>query len=347
MRTWRVLIAGFGTVGRGAVERLVAAREELAAHGCDVRLVGVVDPVVGSAVASEGLEPERLLSMVRDGVPLADHPGAEPIADLRQALERVEVDVLFEATPTDLRSGGAGLEHVRAALAAGVHVATTNKGPVALAWPELSELARRRGVMLRAEGTVMSGTPVLNLAETGLAGAGVRAFRGILNGTCNFIVSAMETGRSYEDALAEAQRLGYAETDPTGDVEGHDAAAKVVILANLVLGAGLALGQVRREGITGLDGGRLREDLAAGYRWRLVAEARRERDGWYAAVAPVRLPAGDPLAAVTGPGNLLVFETDALGPVSIAGPGAGREATGHALVVDLLAIHAAAGRTSG
>jgi homoserine dehydrogenase len=344
MRTWRVLIAGFGTVGRGAAERLVAARSELAARGCDVRLVGVLDPAVGSVVCPQGLAPERLLSMVGQGARLTEYPGAEAVADLSDALDRIDVDVLFEATPTDLTNGGVGLEHVRAALAAGVHVATTNKGPIALRHAELAELARERGVQLRAEGTVMSGTPVLNLAEVGLAGAGVHSFRGVLNGTCNFMLSEMESGRSYAEALAEAQRLGYAETDPAGDVEGHDAAAKVVILANLVLGAELTLEDVRREGITGLDAGRLQDDAALGYRWRLVAEARREGERRHAAVAPVRLPSSDPLAALTGPGNLLVFETEALGSVSIAGPGAGRAATGHALVADLVAIHGGAGR---
>lgn len=344
MRTWRVLIAGFGTVGRGAAERLVAAGPEMAARGCAARIVGVLDPAVGSVVRPDGLEPERLLTMVEAGAPLSEYPGAETVGDLSDALDRVEVDVLFEATPTDLRTGGVGLGHVRAALDAGVHVATTNKGPVALHYTELARLAGDRGVQLRVEGTVMSGTPVLNLAETGLAGAGVRGFRGVLNGTCNFMLSEMERGRSYDEALAEAQRLGYAETDPTGDVEGHDAAAKVAILANLVLGAELTLADVHREGIDGLDADRLQDDAALGHHWRLVAEAGREGDRWHAAVSPVRLQPGDPLAALTGPGNLLVFETEALGPVSIAGPGAGRAATGHALVADLLAIHAGAGR---
>ncbi len=343
MRTWRLLLIGFGTVGQGTAARLLAAREELGRHGLDARMVGVVDPAHGSIASSEGLDPASLLEQVAAGRPLSQLARSEPLPDPFAALDRLGVDVVFEMTPTDLRTGGVGLQHVREALEAGCHVATTNKGPIALAYPELARLAAERGVQLRAEGTVLSGTPVLNLAESGLVGGGVRAFRGILNGTCNYILSEMESGRSYAEALTEAQRLGYAETDPSGDVEGWDAAAKVSILANLVLGAGIVLDDVERQGIDGLDVETVRRDAGRGKPWRLVGSARQHEGVWRAEVAPRQLEASDPLAGASGPTNMLVFETEALGDVTIAGPGAGRDATGHALVADLLAIHRASG----
>lgn len=185
----------------------------------------------------------------------------------------------------------------------------------------------------------MSGTPVLALAAAGLVGAGVRAVRGVLNGTCNFIITEMERGADYAAALAEAQARGYAETDPRGDVEGFDAAAKVCILANLVLAAGITLADVRRQGITELDVAAVRSAPGEGARWRLVGEVRRSGPAWAAVVEPRRLPASDPLARAEGVDNVIVFETEALGTVSVTGPGAGAEATGHALVADLLAIH--------
>ena len=230
-------------------------------------------------------------------------------------------------------------DEIRAALAAGRHVATTNKGPVALAWAELSELARVNDVQLRCEGTVMSGTPLLNVCEGGLAGAGVYSVRGILNGTCNFVLCRMEDGIDYDEALAEAQQLGYAETDPSADVDGWDAAAKVAILGNIVLGGGLTLSDVSREGIVGIDRSDVECAAQQGNRLRLVGSVR-VVDGAVVdpKVAVAELPLDDPLAQVRGPGNLLTFETQALGPVSIAGPGAGRAATGHALIADLVAI---------
>ncbi len=340
MKTWRVLLLGFGTVGQGVAERLRDGAAELAAVGLDVRVVGVVDPALGSIARAAGLDPGRLLEMMAQEGSLRAYPDTTPVAGGTEAIESIEADIVFEMTPTNLVDGGPGLHHVRSALDAGRHVATTNKGPVALAWAELSELARARGVQLRCEGTVMSGTPLLNVFEGGLVGAGVHSVRGILNGTCNFILSRMEEGLEYDEALAEAQQLGYAETNPSGDVEGWDAAAKVAILGNIVLGGALTLSDVAREGIVGIGKGDVRGAAEQGTRLRLVGSVRTVNG---AVVEPKvgveELPFDDPLAAVRGPGNLLTFDTEALGPVSIAGPGAGRAATGHALIADLLAIH--------
>ncbi len=330
-------------MGQGVAERLAAGEDELRALGMDVRIVGVVDPALGSIGSQQGLDPERLLAEVATNRSLSGYPGAAELPEGAAAVSAVDADVVLEMTPTDLQSGGPGLQHVRAALRAGMHVATSNKGPVALAWHELDELARQSGVLLRCEGTVMSGTPLLNVCDGGLRGAGVRSVRGILNGTCNYILSRMEDDLEYEEALAEAQRAGYAEADPAGDVDGWDAAAKVAILANLVLGSSLTVGDVDREGISDVGLGDVHAAAAAGQRLRLVGSVGRDRSGAVISprVAVEELPASDPLAMVRGPGNLLSFDTDALGVVTIAGPGAGRAATGHALIADLIAIHRA------
>ncbi len=340
MKTWRVLLLGFGTVGQGVAERLRDGATELAAGGLDARIVGVIDPALGSIASAEGLDPGQLLDLANRSGSLRDYPGATLAGSGADAIEAIDADVVFEMTPTNLVDGGPGLQHVRTALGLGRHVATTNKGPVALAWSELAELARANDVQLRCEGTVMSGTPLLNVCDGGLAGAGVYGVRGILNGTCNFVLSRMEAGVDYDEALAEAQELGYAETDPSGDVEGWDAAAKVAILGNLVLGGALTLSDVSREGIVGIGKGDVRSAARQGTRLRLVGSVRAV-DGTVVEpkVGVEELSLDDPLAAVCGPANLLTFETEALGPVSIAGPGAGRAATGHALIADLLTIH--------
>jgi len=334
----RLILVGFGTVGRGAAECLIAATPEFVRRGLEARVVAVVDPVVGSVARPAGLDLERLLRMADDGEPLDRHPDAESVDDPGALFDADVADVLVELTPTNLTTGEPGLGHVRAALAAGLHVATTNKGPIALAYPELEGMARAAGVALRFEGTVMSGTPVLSLCEQGLSGAGLRGVRGVLNGTCNFMLSRMEEGAGYDDALEEAQRHGYAEADPSGDVDGWDAAAKALILANCVLGADLRLDDVERRGIGDITAEAVRAALDAGETWRLVARVERGDNGWRAAVRPEMVPRSSPLGALTGPGNMLVFETDALGEVVISGPGAGRRATGHAVLADLLAI---------
>ena len=334
----RLILVGFGTVGRGVADCLLAAAPRFKERGIEPRVVGVIDPVVGSVVDERGLDLEALLRCVDDDGRLDALDGVTAISGLDELLSRDIADVLVELTPTNLEHGEPGLTHVRNAIAAGLHVVTTNKGPVALAYRELTAAANAAGVEFRFEGTVMSGTPVLNLYETGLAGAGVRGIRGVLNGTCNFILSQMEAGAGYQQALDEAQARGYAEADPSGDVDGWDAAAKVLILANCVLGADLNIDDVERSGIAAITAAEVESAMADGHTWRLVGRVAERNGDWHGSVGPERVERNDPLGALTGPGNLVVFETDSLGDVAISGPGAGRRATGHAVVADLLAL---------
>ena len=260
-----------------------------------------------------------------------------------RAIEQIDCDVVVELTPTDLVTAEPAIDHVRAALGAGRHVVTTNKGPVALYFPELAALAAAENVKIGVEGTVMSGTPTMWLGDEALRAAGVTRIEGILNGTTNYILTQMAAGADYADALADAQALGFAEADPTGDVEGFDAAAKVVILGNLLMGGSLTMADVKRSGMSGLTADDISSARAAGCRWKLVGTVERAvAAGQLEARVELRqLPDDDPLASVSGATNAITFGTDLLGNVTLVGPGAGRVETGVALLVDLLAIHRA------
>ena len=249
-----------------------------------------------------------------------------------------EADVIAEVTPTNIQTGEPGITHIREALKARKHVITTNKGPIALAYHELKAIADDMGVQLRFEGTVLAGTPALNLAMGPLAGVHFKEVRGIVNGTTNFILTNMETGKSYEEALKEAQRLGYAEAKPDADVEGWDAVAKAVILANLLFDAHIKVADVERVGITGLTIEDIEKAKAEGKRWKLIARVWREDGVVKAKVAPSMVSPDDFLYYINGVTNALVFDTDHLGEVTIVGPGAGRIQTGHALLADLIEI---------
>ena len=216
---------------------------------------------------------------------------------------------------------------------------TTNKGPVALHYARLAALAAQHGVQLGVEGTVMSGTPTLRLGRELLAPAGILSVQGILNGTTNFILTRMEGGAAYPQALVEAQTLGFAEADPTGDVEGFDAAGKVVILARLLLGAEIGMADVDRQGITQLTPADIDSARAAGERWKLIGSLETVPGGVKASVCPTRLPVTHPLAGVSGATNAILFHTRLLGDVTLIGPGAGRLETGYAIVEDLLTIY--------
>jgi homoserine dehydrogenase len=340
MQTYRLALIGFGHVGQGFVEILRDRGADLAQRfGAQFQITAVSTKRRGSVYDLRGLDPATLLAALDAPGHLESLPvhyrGWDPLRLIRES----NADVVVEVSPTDLQTGEPAITHVRAALEAGKHVVTANKGPVALRYPELSALARACGKELGVEGTVMGGTPVLRLGQELLSAAGIHRMQGILNGTTNYILTQMESGATYAAALAEAQARGYAEANPAGDVEGYDAAAKVVILANLFLGAALTLAQVDRHGITQLTPADIDAARAAGERWKLIGRIEKQAGQVTASVRPTRLPLAHPLAGVNGVGNALTFSTDLLGDVTLAGAGAGRVETGFAILSDLLAIH--------
>lgn len=337
---YRLALIGFGTVGQGFVEILRDKGIELTEQfGVRFRITGVCDARLGSIHDPAGFEPEALLEAVRNGSGLESIPAADSGWDAIRMSSVSAADVVVELSFTDLETGEPATTHVRKALEGGKHVVTTNKGPVALHWPELSALAAERGLQIGVEGTVMSGTPTVNLGLNLLRAANVRAVRGILNGTCNYILTRMEAGSSYEDALAEAQQKGYAEADPAGDVEGFDAAGKVVILGNLLMGEPLAMSDVDRTGISALTLDDIESAAANGERWKLIGSVERGPDGVSATVAPQRVPLTHPLSSVGGAMNAVTFDTELMGEVTLVGAGAGRVETGYSVLVDLLEIH--------
>jgi len=343
MKHLRLSLVGFGVVGQGLAELLVSKRKLLLQHyDLNVKVISVATARQGFLYREEGLNLSTLLELAAQKRPLNEHPGVQHWANVLEGLQATGGDVLAEATWTNLRDAEPAMSHIRAALSQGMHVITANKGPVALAANELLLLAQEHHVQLRMEATVMAGTPVLSTIREGLAGARVRAVRGILNGTTNYILSAMAAGRSYAEVLKEAQEQGYAETDPTADVEGYDALAKTLILAAVVFGHTLKPDQVKREGITGVTREQMQQAIDGGKRIKLIASIHAVSDigsaPLEASVEPLALPLSDPLARVEGAMNALTFETDTLSQVTIIGPGAGRLETGQGLLADLIAV---------
>ena len=341
MKHLRLSIIGFGTVGQGFAE-LLAARQTSLRHDfeLEVTLVSVANARHGFIYREAGLDIPLLLELAASRRPLTEHPGITHRTTGLEGLKATGGDVLAEATATNLRNAEPGMSHIRTALTQGMHVITANKGPAALAAQELFALAQQHGVQLRMESTVMAGTPVLSAIREGMAGAHISAIRGILNGTTNYILSAMASGRDYSEVLAEAQAQGYAEADPTADVEGYDALAKVLILASLVFGQTLKPDEVYRQGITAITSEQVRKADKNDQRIKLVASlVSHPGDATLEAkVAPVELPTSEPLARVDGVMNAITIHSDTLQEVTVIGPGAGRLQTGQGLLADLLAI---------
>ncbi len=342
MQTYRLAIIGFGNVGQGFTQILRDEGAELAQqYGARFQIVAVCDLLKGSVHDPKGLDPAALLDSIAAAATLRSDRIAAPNWgwNALETIERSGADIVIELSYTDLKTGEPAITHLRRALELGKHVVTTNTGPIALKYPELKALAEQNGVEIGAEGTVMSGTPSLRMAQELLSAARIRKIQGIVNGTTNYILTQMEAGATYAEALQDAQARGYAEADPTGDVEGFDAAGKVVIMANLLMGQALTLADVDRQGITHLTSDDMAAAKAAGERWKLIGRVETIGDRTVASVKPVRLPIHHPLAAVSGATNALTFSTELLGDVTLVGPGAGRIETGYAIVGDLLAIH--------
>jgi homoserine dehydrogenase len=333
----RIVIVGFGTVGQGLAELLIEKRDELEETlGFEPLVVGVCDALKGSCESDDGLDLELILETVQRGESLSDLPGVGCDCDALTMIRQVDADTLVELTYTDIETGEPATSHVKAALRRGRNVVTTNKGPLALHYHELEDLARAEGVQFLFEGTVMSGTPVLNLIGETLAGSQVLEVKGILNGTTNYILTRMGEGLDYETALKQAQELGYAEAVPDADVLGWDALAKVTILANVVFGADLRPADSPCEGITQITPEQITQAAASGQTYKLIGHVWRERDEVRAAVGPQLLEDSHPLAGVSGATNALTITTDTLGDVTIIGPGAGKRETGYSVLIDLL-----------
>lgn len=343
MKHLRLSIVGFGVVGQGLAE-LLTTKQDLLQQQYDLRvtLVSVANARHGFIYKEDGLDIPLLLELAAAREPITRHPNVQHWEYALEGLQATQADMLAEATGTNLRDAEPGMSHIRAALMKGMHVITANKGPAALGAKDLQLLAHQHNVQLRMESTVMAGTPVLSTLRQGLAGSRIRAIRGILNGTTNYILTAMAAGRNYTDVLKEAQAQGYAEADPTADVEGYDAVAKVLILAFLAFGHTLKPDQVVRQGITTITKEQMQQAMRNNARIKLVASLQVTQDvgdtPLNARVEPVELPLRDPLARVDGAMNAITLETDTLSSVTIIGPGAGRLETGQGLLSDLIAI---------
>lgn len=325
----RLFLSGFGTVGQGLVEVLKRRHDFFEEkYGEQPVVVGVIDSKT-VAVDQRGLDTDALVARKKKEHTVGDRKYTDSV----EVMDSVDYDILIEVSPTDVRTGGTGLKNITHALENGKDVITVNKGPLALKFQELISLAKKNGCKFRFEGSVGGAMPIINLCHENLSGEKITSIRGIFNGTCNYILSKMDNGQPFEQALKEAQQLGYAETDPTNDVEGYDAATKVVILANSVFHRNVTFKDVKITGITGITPDAIAQAAAHNMVIRLIGEISDTR----LEVSPRLIPAGHPLS-IAGTLNIAQIDADLAGPITINGRGAGKIETASAILSDLIAI---------
>ncbi len=319
----KVAIIGMGSVGRGVVSMI--EKKDLG-----LQVTGIADSKSG-VLSSGGLDLKKILAKKKKTGLVGD-----PAVSAIDVVKKGTYDVLVEVSPTNANTGEPALSYIKAALQRKKHVVTSNKGPIALAYKDLKTLAEKKGVALRHEATVAGAIPVFHTLEHGLAGNEIRAVFGVLNGTCNYILTRMAAeGLTYEQALLEARELGYAEADPTYDVQGIDAAIKLVILANTIWGNGVTLTDVDRTGIDLLTPEAIRLAEEEDCTIRLIAEADRTTN--LLRVSPRIIAKNHPLV-VDGTLNAITIETDMAQEITLIGRGAGSVETASAIIGDLLFI---------
>lgn len=328
------MLVGFGVVGQSFVKILLSKSAELySTFGLNPRVVACVDSD-GMAVSPGGLDLGRLLEAKRTKKSVSAYHDKRDYLNTTDLIENTEAEVMIELTPTNLENGEPGISHIVSAMKTKKHVITVNKGPMALAFSSLIELSNYNNVRLAFSGTVGGGTPILEFAKKCLRGDRILSFRGILNGTTNYILSKMEEDEiTFQEALADAKQKGYAEASPRLDIEGYDAAAKLVIMANWIMSRKVSIADVTRRGILDVDLNAIRNAHHDGKAIRLIAYC----DNDELNVMPLEIKRDDPIC-VTGTLNAVTFSSEYSGEKTIVGRGAGGLETASAILRDLIEI---------
>ena len=314
----KIAVAGLGTVGGGLLKLLAENGSLLEKRSGR--------PLVVTAVSARDRGKDR-------GVPLAN---LQWFSDPVELAARADADVVVELIGG---SDGPAKKTIETAIASGKHVVTANKALLAIHGTALAKAAEAKGVALAYEAAVAGGIPVIKALREGVAANRITRVYGILNGTCNYILTRMEAeGNSFEECLADAQRLGYAEADPTFDIEGNDTAHKLSILTSLAFGTKIAADDIYLEGISNITQADIRAAAELGYRIKLLGVAQRTDTGIEQRVHPTMVPTASVIAQVHGVTNAVAIETDILGELLLSGPGAGGNATASAVVGDIADI---------
>ena len=333
---------GFGVVGQSLAKILLSRASDLyTLYGINPKIVACLDSK-GSAISQAGLDLDRLLEAKLSRGTVAAYDKSKPQSSLAGVIDGIEAELLIEMTPTNLDSAEPGLANIISGMRAGMHIITVNKGPLALAFPSLIELADHNNIRFRFSGTVGGGTPILEFAKRCLNGERIISFKGILNGTTNYILSKMEEGLNFHDALNDAKAKGYAEASPSLDIDGYDAASKLAIMANWIMGLKVTIRDVKREGITDVDLADIKQAAVNKNSVKLVARC----DNKSLEVKPTIIKKVDPIC-VNGSLNAVTFCSEYSGDKTIIGRGAGGMETASSIVRDLIEIREAIAKGVG
>jgi homoserine dehydrogenase len=325
MKKIKIALLGFGNVGRALAQLLLTKRDVLREqYQIEWSIVGIAIDL--EAELSRAVTNKEISSLASNNAEL----------DGTSFIRKSGADVLFENTSVNYQTGQPAIDHIATALEMGMHAITANKGPVVHAFGRLTELAQDSGVHFLFESTVMDGAPIFSLWQEVLPVAQLNSFRGVLNSTTNLILTQMEEGKSFNEALVHAQAIGIAETDPSGDILGWDAAVKVAALVTVLMGIPITPDKVERKGIDGISLEKVNEARDAGLRWKLICQAWRTGEGVEASVGPEQIDPNNSLYNVMGTSSAVTFVSDVLGDLTITETNPGPHTTAYGLLADFI-----------
>jgi len=328
----RIILCGFGVVGQSFAKLLESRSEDLyARYGLKPKIVGVFDKT-GGVTDTSGLNVSRLIDTKRKHNSVKKYSEKENNFSGLDMINGLNAEVLVETTASNYKDAEPGMTHIINAMKQGLHVISVNKGPLALAFPSLLELAEYNNILFRFSGTVGGGTPILDYAKNSLGGEQIISFDGILNGTTNYILTNMAKGMSFNDALKDAKKRGYVEADESLDLDGLDAAAKLVILANWIMGMKVTMPDIKRTGIRKVNEEDIKNAASKNRAVKLIASCNKEL-----VVGPKEIPVNDPLC-VSGTLNAISFTSEHSGTQTVIGRGAGGIETASSILRDLINI---------
>jgi homoserine dehydrogenase len=326
-------LLGFGVVGQSFVKLLLSHSADLYNdYGIKPKVVACADNG-GIITCDQGLDLDRLLNVKKKKKSVIHYGAKGNRSEILDVIENIDAEVVIELTPTNIVDGEPGKNHIMSAMKSGKNVITVNKGPLALEFPSLMELAEYNRIAFKFSGTVGGGTPILEFAKRCLKGDRIISFEGILNGTTNYILSKMYEGLNFSEALQDASEKGYAEKDPTLDIDGYDAVAKLVIASNFLMNMKSTMKDVRRLGIRDVKPSQVLNERKKGNAIKLIASC----DGKNLVVKPKPVSMKDPIC-VDGILNAITFTCQHSGQQTIIGKGAGGMETASAILRDLIDI---------
>lgn len=336
----KLAIIGYGGVGKALIRLLKDKKELLAREGLEIQVNYILD-YYGGIACPQGIDLQALIDFTAVEKDITKFPGGGADITVDTAVERGDIDLAVIMTPTNKETGEPGLSFIRKLLSAGIHAVTSDKGPVLIAYKELNQIAKEKGVQLCIGCTTGGALPSINGGMMDMAGAAIQSIEGVLNGTTNFILKEMEdTGVSYGEALKKAQECGIAETNPTLDVEGWDTATKLLILTNVHMGLEKTLADVAVEGITQLTAAEVSEAAAEGKKYKLVGKTEAtESGGVTMSVKLEKLGPDHLLYGVEGKNKAVRYTCDSLGDLVVIGGASGVTPAAASVLRDIVNIH--------